>query len=301
MKKTIIAVSAMFVSLCGYGQLLDVAAVQRVTVPSGYHVEQANISPDGRFAVVSSLAGPGLVKLDLATGDAKPISEKGSNIDLKFTADGKNAVFREINFDNKHRRQVAVKSVDLNTGRQTTLVKPSRDIQAISIDGAMAVAVDKGRAKVHKLGNAAAVAERPVLSIDHGALHITRNGVTTDFSPLGTAGKSYIWQSVSPDGTKALFYVVGEGCYTCNIDGTGVHSLGILRAPVWYDNNTVVGMVNVNDEVRIVESRIEAVSADGTVRQRLTPADVVATFPSASPRKISFTTPAGELYLINLK
>lgn len=300
MKKAIITALLLSGGLLAQAQLLEVVSTQHVKLPQGYRVEQANVSPDGTYAVVSSMTGTGLTKIDLQTGQTTLLSEKGSNYDLLFTPDSRHIVYREPSVGRDHKRLVAVKSTDVLTGKTVTVAEPSRDIKAIDVQGSMAAAIDAGKRKTRNLGNIS-VAERPILSIDRAQLCITRNGETKVLSPLGTQGKSYIWQSLSPDGNKIVFVVVGEGCYTCDLDGSNVKSLGILRAPVWYDNNTIVGMVNESNGYVITRSEIVASNVDGTVRQTLTSPELVATYPSAASGKISFSTAEGELYILNLK
>lgn len=78
-------------------------------------------------------------------------------------------------------------------------------------------------------------------------------------------------------------------------------SLGLVRAPQWYDNNTVVGMQDVDNGEFILSSKIVAVTLDGTM-QTLTGDDIIAMYPyaSAASGKIAFSTPAGEAYIINV-
>ena len=122
-------------------------------------------------------------------------------------------------------------------------------------------------------------------------------------SPNGTSGQSYLWPSVSPDGTRVLYYLATVGAYTCKIDGSDVKFVGKYRAARWYDNNTVVGMKDYYDETDCVKSsKIYAVSFDGSESQLLTADDVLAMYPSvnADGSKIAFSTPAGEAYIINV-
>lgn len=301
MKKLIFSALALCAALLAHGQVLEVSGTQRITLPDGYRVDQANIAPDGSYAVISPLSGKGLTKLDLTTGQTSVLATTGSNYDLKFTADSRNIIYKDVTIGKDNLRRVAVKSTDVQTMKTVTLVKPSRDIQGISVNGATAIAIDGGRLKTKQLSAVASTDERPELSIDRGQLMITKGGRTQTLSPLGTDGKSYIWQSLSPNGKKVLFYVVGDGCYTCDLDGTNVRSLGILRAPVWYDDNTIVGMVNESDGYVITASKLVASTADGKVRQTLTAADVAAIYPSTAKGKIAFSTPDGQLYIITIK
>ncbi len=129
---------------------------------------------------------------------------------------------------------------------------------------------------------------------------LTRDGKTSVFSPNGQEF-SYIWQSISPDATKALYFVCGVGAFVCDLDGNNIKSLGMVRAPQWYDDNTIVGMQDVDDGEFILSSTVVAVTLDGTL-QTLTDDSVIAMYPYASSAtgKIAFSTPAGEAYIINV-
>ena len=74
-----------------------------------------------------------------------------------------------------------------------------------------------------------------------------------------------------------------------------------MRAPKWYDNNTVVGMNDEDDGTVVTASAIIATTLDGTT-QTLTTNSVIAQFPkpAAQAGKIVFTTPEGKAYIINL-
>ena len=153
------------------------------------------------------------------------------------------------------------------------------------------------------MGNAKADKKTPVAFIEYGQLMLTSNGKTVTLSPNGTEGQSYLWPSVSPDGTKVLYYLAGQGAFTCNIDGTDVQHIGYIRAAKWYDNNIVVGMHDTDNGEFVTSSEVIAYSADGKEKQVLSDASTMAMYPtvSANGKKISFTTPSGEAYIINVK
>ena len=137
-----------------------------------------------------------------------------------------------------------------------------------------------------------------MLSIDKGKLMITINGKTRNLSPNGN-GYSYMWASLSPDGTQVCFYQAAHGTYVCNLDGSNVHKVGKMRAPVWYDDQTIVGMIDLDDGEFIYASTIVAATLDGKT-QTLTGDDLIAMYPHAANGKIAFSTPAGEAYIINV-
>jgi hypothetical protein len=75
--------------------------------------------------------------------------------------------------------------------------------------------------------------------------------------------------------------------------------MGNLTAPKWWDDNTIVGMDELDDEYTIVASSIVARTLDGQ-EQVLTGDDIIATYPIPSSKtgQIAFSTPSGEVYLI---
>lgn len=302
MKKTLLSIAAVFVlSASAQAQLVEVQSVEQVKLPAEMRVSMASISPDGSYAVVSPLTG-GLQRLDLNTGAVSAISATASPLLVSFSADGNTVLFRESSYKN-NLRMTTLNAYDATTGAVKAVVPATRQLQGYMVEGAMVKAIVGGRQKAVALNKDVqpVKAVRPVLSIDRGHLCITRDGNTVILDPLGIDCNSYLWPSLSPDGKHITFFGVGKGAYTCNLDGSDLHSLGMLRAVNWLDDNTLVGMDDVTDEYTTVKSSIVAVSADGSVRQVLTGDDVVATFPTAATGKVTFTTPTGQMYIINLK
>lgn len=300
MKK--ILISAMLL-LAGFGvnaQLLEVNSMQRVNMPEGMYVAIPTISPDGSYVVVSDLATDGLTKISLDGSAPVTVCTNGNGLDVRFSADGKQVIFRQSTVDRNHLRKTALKSVDLTTGKETQIVAPSRNLNAgIAVEGNTVTAVENGRAKVRRLGTGSSTAA-PVVSINYGHLTYTANGKTVTLDPQGRG--SYIWPTLSPDGSKIAYYLSGGGCYVCNTDGSNPIHMGELRAAKWLDNNTLVGMKDTDNGEFTTASEIVAVNLQGT-RQVLTTDSHVAMYPSASAdgKKIAFSTPAGELYIINIK
>ena len=295
MRKLLFALALGF-SLSAMAQVLNVTSIEKVNLPEQAAV--AAISPQGDYLLLTSATNQGLTKLDLTTNQTQVLStamSAGHNV--KISPDGKTVVFREGSFNNKRLRMSSLKSVNLATGASQVLVKPTRDLQGYAVDATSAGAVNKGKFSKKAIGNAKAQ-NLPVLSLDKGKLMITINGKTRNLSPNGTQF-SYLWSSLSPDGTKVLFYQSAHGTYVCDLDGSNVRKVGQMRAPEWYDNNTVVGMMDLDDGEFIYASTIVAATLDGTT-QVLTDDSTIAMYPHAADGKIAFSTPAGEAYIINV-
>ena len=295
MRKLLFALALGF-SMNAMGQVLNVTSIDKVNLPDKAAV--AAISPQGDYLLLTSATNQGLNKLDLTSGQTQTLSNAPSaGHNVKISPDGQTVVYREGSFNNKHLRMSTLKSVNLATGASQVLVKPTRNLQGYAVDATSVGAVNKGKYSNKAIGTAKAQ-KLPVLSINKGQLMITVNGKTRQLSPNGTQF-SYMWASLSPDGTKVLFYQAAHGTYVCNLDGTDVRKVGKMRAPVWYDDNTIVGMMDLDDGEFIYASTIVAATLDGTT-QTLTDDSVIAMYPHAAAGKIAFSTPAGEAYIINV-
>lgn len=280
MKKIFFSVMLLCSSTIGFAQLLEVTSTEKVNLPEGVVADIATLSPKGDYMLLSDQKKQGLQKFDFRTGEIKSVTKAlGSGYNAKISDDGNTVVFRESQIGKDHLKKTALKSVDLTTGKVKTLVQPTREMKA----------VQNGT--------------RPEVSIKYGQLMITRNGKTETLSPNGQSGQSYLWPSVSPDGTKIVYYLATKGAYTCNIDGSDVKFVGNIRAPKWYNNEIVIGMNDKDNGEYVTSSSIVAYAADGSERQVLTESDKIAMYPTATKdgSKIAFTTPQGEAYIINVK
>lgn len=293
-------ITALFIPMAGWAQILSVGSTEKIEVPSETPVVAA-ISPKGDFLLLTNSVCDGLVKFDLSSHQATQLTDAdGAGYNVRLSATGNAVVYREISLDKNHLRRVALHSLNLVNGKKKKLVKASRNLQGYSVSGEQASFVNNGKKAVKALASGVKKTDLPTFSIDNQQLMITRNGKTSVFSPNGT-DKSYIWPELSPDGSKVVYYVASIGAFVCNIDGTQIVPLGIIRAPKWFDNNTVVGMKDEDDGECIYASTVVAATLDGK-RQKLTSDSIIAMFPqpSAASGKISFSTPKGETYIMNV-
>ncbi len=298
MKKVLLAL-ALCVSFSGMAQLVNVTSIDKVDIPESAANKVAAISPQGDYILVTTDYNYGLTKYDLSTGATQVISQsQGAGFNAQISADGQSVVYREKSTKN-NLQMTAVKSKNLATGAEQQLVKPSRNVQGMAIDGNTAVAVNNGKVAKKAIAEGKAQVNAPVLSTKNFLMYITKGGKTTELAPLGKSYR-YIWASLSPDASKVLFCCSGKGAYVCNLDGSGLVSLGNYRAPKWMGNDMVVAMdCRDNGEV-FTSSEILVLDLNGT-KQVLTGDDVVAMYPLPADGKIAFSTPTGEAYIINLK
>ena len=291
MKKILLGLT-LLVSLGMNAQILSVKSTTKVAIPAGVKVSTAQLSPDGKWAVISHQSSMGLDKIDLSTNKLTRISDTGNGFDLKISGDNNTVIFRESNYGTDKRRYTTLKSVNISTGATKVVSPTTRDTRVFATDAAKALKANAGTF----VGDAT----RPVASINRGSMYITQNGITTLVAPQGVEGKSYLWPQVSPDGKKILYFVVGEGCFVCNIDGSNPVAQGVLRASVWYDNNTIVGMDHKDDGVKTTSSKLIAKRINSSTTQVLTTSSVKAMYPSVGANNISFVTPQGEFFVLNI-
>ena len=291
MKKILLGLT-LLVSLGMNAQILSVKSTTKVAIPAGVKVSTAQLSPDGKWAVISHQSSMGLDKIDLSTNKLTRISDTGNGFDLKISGDNSTVIFRESNYGTDKRRYTTLKSVNISTGATKVVSPTTRDTRVFATDAAKALKANAG--------TFVGEASRPVASINRGSMYITQNGITTLVAPQGVEGKSYLWPQVSPDGKKILYFVVGEGCFVCNIDGSNPVAQGVLRASVWYDNNTIVGMDHKDDGVKTTSSKLIAKRINSSTTQVLTTSSVKAMYPSVGANNISFVTPQGEFFVLNI-
>ena len=282
MKKIIIIIS-MLLPMAVHAQILNVNSIKQlpITGDDNRANQAVAISPQGDYLLLTTDARQGLVKWDIATSQTTVLATESVNgSEVSISDDGSQVTYEKVSYQGKHRQQ-SVQSIDLTTGKRKAVSSPSRrQADARPAD--------------------APSSDRPVLSHHHLKLYITRDGVTRQLAPNGEEER-YIWSSLSPDGSKVLYYVSGWGAYVCDIDGNHVISMGNITAPRWWDDNTIVGMRETDDEYTITASSIVARTLDGN-EQTLTGNDVIATYPLPCKQsgKIAFSTPDGSIYVIDV-
>lgn len=280
MKKILLLVVA-FISVTASAQVLNVESIEKLNIPQNVDSKIAGISPDGSYVLITSQSNKGLTKFDLETNTITAITNAvGAGYNVEISEDSKNVTYREVTFSKDKSRLTSIVKQDLATEKKSTLVKATRDIQR---------ALRKQVAA-------------PVVSIQNGELVITIGTVSKILSPNGQ-GLSYLWPSLSPDGTKILYYLSSNGAWVCNVDGTNPQPIANIRAPQWYNNNVIVGMNDKDNGHVVTSSEIVAYTIDGKQKQVLTDNALMAMYPyvSADGSKIVCSTPMGEAYLINIK
>ena len=267
---------ALAIPMMASAQLLEVTSTEHVTTNADAKV--AAFSPKGDYLLLTNTSNQGLQRMDLATKKVTQITTaEGAGYNVKIAQDGKQVVYREVTIDANKSRLSTIVRHDLVAKQSKVVAKKQTNLAAMVVD-----------------------AERPSFSVKDRQLMMTRNGETTIFSPNGQQ-YSYHWASLSPNGKKVSYYISAVGCFVCDIDGSNIQFIGHnILAPVWYNDNILVGCDTKDNGEVVLESVIVAYSLDGK-KQVLTNGEQIAVFPKAADGKIAYSTSEGEIYIMNVK
>jgi Tol biopolymer transport system component len=277
MKKIFLSL-ALAVSMMASAQVFEVGQLTKLATPENADAKVAGVSPDGSYILLTSGSNHGLQRFDIATGKTTVLSTaSGAGYNVKVSNDGQEIVYRETSIGKDHLRKHDVVRLNMAAAKRMTVAKGQRDVKKMVVSNT-----------------------QMSVSIENRLIVLNRNGKNITLAPNGSH-ESYIWPSISPDGKKLCYYVCGNGCWVCNIDGSNKQYIGHgVQAAKWYDNNTLVAMDSKDDGHFTTESTIVAYTLDGK-KQVLTNNSMIAMYPYVAANAIVFSTLEGETYMLNVK
>lgn len=278
MRKTILLIAIALVSVITQAQVLEIVSTRKVAAPDLQEGKVVGISPKGDYLLLTSMDNKGLVRYDLSTQATAIITEaEGAGWNVKISQDGNKITYRQRH-DNNQLIRHDIMQYNVAEGKAVVRAQAQRGTaQLVAADAQSTVAVNED---LH--------------------LVLNHNGKSIILTPNGT-NEAYNWPSISPDGSKILYYVSGRGCFVCDINGNNVRKItNHCRAPKWYNNNTIVGMADEDDGKVLTASAIVVYTLDGK-SQILVDKHMMAIYPVAAEGKIAFSTAAGEMYVLNVK
>ena len=278
MRKTILLIAIALVSVIAQAQVLEIVSTRKVATSDLQEGKVVGISPKGDYLLLTSMDNKGLVRYDLSTQATAIITEaEGAGWNVKISQDGSKITYRQRH-DNNPLIRYDIMQHNMTDGKAVVRAQAQRGTaQLVAADANSTVAVNE---ELHMVLN--------------------HNGKSIILTPNGT-NEAYNWPSISPDGSKILYYVSGKGCFVCDINGNNVRKItNHCRAAQWYNNNTIVGMADEDDGTVLTASAIVVYTLDGK-SQILVGKNTMAIYPFATEGKIAFSTAAGEMYVLNVK
>ena len=278
MKKTMLCVAVCLISLAASAQVLEVVSMQKLPIPAKAEMKVAGVSPDGDYILLTSGSNKGLQRYDIASNTMTTLSEaEGAGYNVQVSKDGKEVVYRETYVGKDKLRKNNIIRKNFATKKESIIARAQRSASRMATSDNL-----------------------KSVSIENRLIILKRNGLTTTLAPNGM-NESYIWPSVSPDGSRICYYVAGQGCWVATIDGSNPQFIGRdCRAAQWYNNNTIVAMADEDDGHFTTASTIVAYTLDGK-KQVLTNDSMIAMYPYAAKNAIVFSTIEGETYMLNVK
>ena len=270
-------------------------------------------STDGRQIAFTSPYYQGLWILDFSSGAIVQIStDPAAGFGFQWSPDSRAIVCRTAMYQGRFRLN-QLKIFDLENGReqligearalmpglpswdpgQGKILLPGQDRLEIYDSGLPVVSVDKTRPEKELL----------VQLGDRIAVGNTENGSFRLLDVLG--GQSIINLTLSNDGSRAAFELVGGSMYAMNTDGTGIIDLGRGHRPQWGpDAEYLVYMITEDDGYRYLSSDIYTIRVDGSEKTNLSNTRTIMEMnPSWSPdgRFIAFDVmEEGAIYVMEV-
>lgn len=277
----------------------DVKIVRHEQLLKGIESQCYNpvLSPDGQKVLFTQSDYEGLNVYDIADDVVTPLaSDRLAGFSPAFSKDGKSVYFLSQTRENMlvYRE---MKSVNLDgTGMSTVMEKSRGMLHPVAVDGGGVTVSDNGR-KLKAKSNGGTYAYSAGKEIV-----VVKNGIEKKIAPVPTK-YTYIWESLSPDGTKILFYAGGKGAYICDLDGNLVAELGKYTSPAWCGNDYVVAVNATHDGHQYETSQIVLLKVDGSYKKELTAPVSMSMHPtaSASGDRLTYNTIDGRLFLMDLR
>lgn len=286
-------------------------SAQNITVLNRSDISGDNAST-GAFHPVFSQSGDkllftsdsynGLSLYDMNTKTVSTISnDPGAGYEPLFDAQESKVFYRKTTYDN-NRKMDAMESFDISNNQKVSMLSPRRDLRlARNFHNGFVVTADRQliKATFGKTNNTVSL----YVTTHDLKIYLYKNQKFQILNPLNEVDSRYLWVSLSPNSKMILFTAAGKGTFVCDLNGNVIANLGYLNAPVWYDDNYVVGMQDKDDGHVITSSKIMMMSLNGKVKTQISKVDEIAMYPSATNKssKIAYNTINGKIQIAEIQ
>ncbi len=241
---------------------------------------------------VAEIDGSRLIQLckDDGAGYKMAWNEDGSQILARTNVYKENRIFHEL------------KAFDTHTLKAETLMPATRGLSVATWRSTEKIALNKESKgfSLSRKGNL----EKTALSIFEKMVADPFNAIQ-QIASLKHLQKPIINPALSPDKTKVAFQIVGEGIYSCDIDGSNAKFLGKGAYPTWTPDNKYVIAAKISDNGEIfTASTLLAINVE-TAAQTVffNDSKMIPMTPAVSPdgKRVAFeNTVDGSIYTIEI-
>lgn len=120
-------------------------------------------------------------------------NDRSAGFNAQFSEDGSTVIYRKSEYKGKLRYS-SLNSVNLQTGKTEQLVKPTRNLEGVTVKGGTVLAVNNGKLISKRIAGKKLKNLPAIPSIKNSQLYITIDGKTKQLSPNGT-NVGYLWPS----------------------------------------------------------------------------------------------------------
>lgn len=291
MRKIILSL-AVISMLYAHGQDITVSNPQQLMKGTQSEAYYPVLSVDGSKLLYTGDHYQGLKMYSFDDQSSVTISnEEGAGYQPSFS--GNQKVFYAVKNNGTSLKNV----VEYNINKETTQLLASSEVQLNAIKTIRSRSVSETAKSIKGIKK-----NESIYVYTNGSNVIVGiNGVEKSYSPVPSQA-GYIWSSLSPDGTKVLFFAAGEGIVVMDLNGKVLNKLGNYQSPVWYGNDYIVAQNAKDDGHQYSSSQILLIKTDGSIKKELTSPTSMAMYPSTSveANKVVYNTIDGRIYMINV-
>lgn len=283
-----------------FAQQIHVKTVEKIAVPNNAGLYHPIFSPTGDYLLATAENFSGLQLYSFNTKTFSTLTtDAGAGYGVQISDDGNSILYRKTEMQSQL-KFTSLMEYSRTNAQAKQLVSPTREAISAKFAANKPMYLKSKKLVSNNIPTAEA---SPLITIENQKMVIYNANSRKAIAPNGQSA-SYFWPSISPDKKNIVYTVAGKGTFVCKIDGTNPISLGKLGAPVWLNNNWIVGMDDKDDGEKLLSSQLVATTINAKIRQTVTtPIGLIAMYPAASAdgSKIAFNTEKGEMYLLNIE
>lgn len=280
--------------LSGQIPAVELVGSPQALTPDGEYYMAPLWSPDGRTLAVTGSNYTGIYLVDFPGGQVRQLAEDpAAGTGMVWAPTGELILTTVSKFENR-RRYNAIVVIDVLTGGQTRITDyatgPSGSVFWAGNGQSIHLIDHDNQPRRFNLAGEPVEASAQFLAANRqvyaNGVEIVRSGAelgATEVIPTVEGRKLNL--TVSPDGARVAFEIVGGNLWVMNIDGSHAIDIGLGNRPAWNPaGDKLAYIITEDDGHRILAADIQVVNVDGTGWLNLTRSeDLLEMHPAWSP------------------